>query len=193
MNTSTITLIVVVFAVWGLIMYIVSVRNGIVRNKNGFKRAWATVIAWQRKKNNVIPELEKGMKKYGEFESATHVKLTELRASLGKLSEEKIDQKELQEVEGMTKELITGLKATFEAYANLKTSDLYLRWMKELSEIEDNVAAAITVFNSSVQEFNNSIQEFPGNLINSLFNNETAVKEFTDSKAQEGFEYSPNT
>lgn len=189
MNTSYIFIGALVAVVVLVPTIIISLRNGIVRGKNGYQRTWADVIAWQRKKNNVISQLESGIKNYSEFEASTQEKLTNLRMLIAQLSEKDISSEKLEKAQVATKEVMAGMKATFEAYANLKTSDLYLRWMRELSEIEDNVAAAITVFNASVQDFNDSIQVFPGNIVNGMFNNEIRVTPFNDSQAENGLEY----
>lgn len=191
MNTILLVLAGLVSISLFVTFYIIAVHNSIVTNKNAVKRAWATVLAHQRKKGNVLPEFERGIKEYSEFEVKTHATLTELRSSMETLKEENINTEHLQHVEQKTTELVTGLKATFEAYADLKTSDLYLRWMNELSEIESNVVAAIEIFNREVQSFNDGIQTFPANVVNTHINHEAALIEFTDSVAQAGFEYSP--
>lgn len=189
MNTEMILWVLLIVVMLFVLATVIALRNSIVRGKNNVQRAWADVIAWQRKKTNVIPELEKGIRQYSEFESSTQEKLTKLRMLIAQLSKDEINADKLEKAELVTKEVITGLKATFESYADLKASELYLRWMKELSEVEDNVAAAISVFNASVQDFNNSIQEFPGNIVNGNLNHEKPVKPFHDSAAESGLEY----
>ena len=183
-----------VLALIGLILVfsVVGMYNGIVEGKNRVKRAWADVIAYQVQKMKVIPELERGMKQYQEFEQGTLQKLTELRSSLGRLSGDVIDPEQLQKVQAQSQTLFGGLRATFEAYPNLKTSDLYQKWMKELAETQSNITAAITIFNETVQSFNNALQEFPSNMVNSSLNHETPVKVFSDTAAQAEFEYRSN-
>lgn len=192
MNIILIGLGITVLVAFVFVLCVVSMYNGIVEGKNRVKRAWADVIAYQVQKIKVIPELERGLKQYQEFEQGTQEKLAELRSSLGRLSGEVIDPKALEKVQSQSQMLLSGLRATFEAYPNLKTSDLYRRWMKELSEIQSNITAAITIFNQCVQSFNNSLQVFPSNLVNARLNHETPVTVFSDSKAQAEFEYQPN-
>lgn len=64
--------------------------------------------------------------------------------------------------------------------------------MREVTEQQENIGAAIRIFNQNVEAFNTGIEVFPGSLINSLFAKKTRLKTFTDSEAQAGFEYSPN-
>jgi LemA protein len=170
---------------------VIGIRNGIVSAKNRVKRAWADVIAYQRKKLNVIPALEQGLKEHQAYEQGVLRELTALRASLAGLSRDAVDVGKLQEVEQHSRALLSGLRVTAEAYPTLKTSELYAGWMRELSEAEENIAAAIVIFNGAVHTFNDGIQEFPGNVVNGWFNRETALATFADSKAQGAFEYEP--
>ncbi len=170
---------------------VVGLRNGIVSAKNRVKRAWADVIAYQRKKLNVIPALEEGLKKYQAYEEGVLKSLTALRSSVAKLSDDQVNVGDLQEVDQHSKALLSGLRVAVEAYPVLKASELYAGWMRELAEAEENIAAAIVIFNGTVQGFNDNIQEFPGNLVNSWFNHEGTLETFSDSKAQGQFEYQP--
>ena len=63
--------------------------------------------------------------------------------------------------------------------------------MYEVTEQEDNVGAAVRIFNQNVANFNAYIQSFPNNLVNRFFNKKQAIEIFTDSKAQAEFEYKP--
>jgi len=191
METGLIILGIVVFIGLVKIIVIVSLRNGIVSAKNRVKRAWADVIAYQRKKLNVIPALEKGLKDHQAYELGVMRDLTALRSSVAKLSADAVNVSQLHEVDQHSKSLLSGLRVAVEAYPVLKTSELYAGWMRELAEAEENIAAAIVIFNSTVQGFNDRIQEFPGNLVNSWFNHELPLDTFTDSAAQGGFEYKP--
>ncbi len=48
----------------------------------------------------------------------------------------------------------------------LKADQLYLKMMHEIDEQNENVGAAITIYNRNVELFNNYIQVFPNNMIN---------------------------
>lgn len=182
----------VIFVVFVTVLWLVAVRNGIVRGKNGVQRAWANVITYERYKLKVIPKLEEGLAKYGEYEKGLFEKITELRSVVAKLSVNEIDPAMLGEAQKLTQGLMTGLKATFENYPDLKAADLYKGWMNELTEAEANVSAAIQIFNANVEGFNNMLMVFPNNIVNNMFNKEKPINVFTDSAAAAGFEYKPN-
>ena len=191
MTPGLIVIGIVVFVAILTVAMVIGLRNDIVSAKNRVKRAWADVIAYQRKKLNVIPALEKGLKDHQAYELGVLKEITALRSSVAGLSADAVNVSQLQEVERHSKSLLAGLHVAVEAYPVLKTSELYAGWMRELAEAEENIAAAIVIFNSTVQEFNDRVQEFPGNIINSWFNHEKPLETFTDSAAQSGFEYRP--
>lgn len=192
MSTSVIILGIIFLAAICGISTVIGIRNGIVGAKNRVKRAWADVLAYQRKKLNVIPALEDGLKQYQAYEQGVLSAVTSLRTSLDRLKDETVDVAGLQQVESQTKALLSGLRVTAEAYPQLGASNLYAGWMRELSEAEENIAAAIVIFNSAVNGFNDRIQMFPGNVINANLNREQPIAAFTDSKAQAAIEYAPN-
>lgn len=192
MNLGLIVLVGLALFALVIVGTVVGLRNGIVSAKNRIQRAWADVIAYQRKKLKVIPALEQGLKDHQVYEQDAFKEITALRTSVGKLSEGRVDVAQLQEVSMRSKALLSGLRVAVEAYPILRTSELYAGWMRELSEAEENIAAAIVIFNASVHGFNDRVQLFPGNLVNSWFNRETPLDTFTDSEAQDEFEYRPS-
>ena len=52
-----------------------------------------------------------------------------------------------------------------EAYPDLKANTNFLELQRELSDVENKLAAARRFFNNSIQEFNTIIQQIPGNFI----------------------------
>lgn len=57
---------------------------------------------------------------------------------------------------------------------------------------QQNISAAIRIFNSNVEDFNNGIEMFPNSLVNSLFNKKHKLATFRDTQADSGFEYRPD-
>ena len=191
MEALLIPFVIAVFITVAVVLIVIVIYNGIVSGKNRVKRAWADVIAYQMKKMKVIPELEKGMKDYKQFEQDTFTKVAEVRSAVAKLSDDAIDPKLLKVAERASQSLLSGLRATFEAYPDLKTSELYKKWMNSLEEMQENITAAITIFNGTVEDFNDSIMMFPSSMVNNMFNKEKELSTFADSAAQGEFEYKP--
>jgi LemA protein len=174
------------------VWWIVATYNGIVRRGNGVSRAWSDLIAQERQKNKIIPELEKMVGQYTALESSVLVQITELRNGLAALNANEVNVDALGSVERLSKEVLNGVRVAVEAYPDLKSSQVFLKLMNEVTQQQEHVGAAIRIFNSNVQDFNDGIQTFPNSVINSLFNNKSPVSTFTDTEAKSGFEYKPN-
>lgn len=185
--------IIMALAVVGIIgIFIVVTYNGIVNRKNAVKRAWADVMTQERQKNKILPELEKAVNQYGEFEQGLLTKITQLRAALGQLPSDTPDTSKLQEVEKLSENVLSGISVSVEAYPELKASELFNNLMREITEQQEHIGAAIRIFNYNVEQFNNGIQNFPANMVNGLLNKEIQIDTFSDSEAAQGFEYKPN-
>lgn len=185
--------IIVACAVLAILLLIVlAIYNGIIKRKNSVHRAWSDVITQERQKNKIIPMLESAVSQYKEFEQGLQTRITELRASLSKLSSDKIDATALANAESSTAALMKGIQVAVENYPDLKAAELFNNLMREISEQQENIGAAIRIFNKNVEDFNNGIQVFPNSLVNSMLNKEMPIEPFTDSEALSGFEYKPN-
>ncbi|WP_035327894.1 LemA family protein [Acinetobacter parvus] len=179
--------IFVVLIVWG-----VSIRNNIVRYFNATKRAWSEVANFERQKVKTLEALEVTLAQYTQFEKSTLEKVTELRQQILNLNVNDTDISQLQNIEKMSKELIRSLNVVVENYPELKADALYSKMMDDIQEQNENVGAAITIFNRNVELFNNQIEVFPNNLINTLTLSKKSIRPFKDNLATDNFDYKPN-
>lgn len=163
--------------------------NTIAKNRNSVVRAWADVITYERQKNNILPNIEEALKDYQEYERDLQIKITTLRTCINDIKVDEFNSKTLKEVEDQTLSLIKGIKIALENYPDLKTASLMQNFMQEIAKQQENIAAAIAIFNKNIEAFNNSIQMFPGYLVNSTWNHKTAIESFSDQKALYAFEY----
>ncbi|MEI8659312.1 LemA family protein [Vibrio sp. Hal054] len=184
MNNFYILLAVLAFV--GLIA--VAIHNGIIKNYNRVKQAWADVLTQERAKTNIIPKVEQLAKEYKEFEQDLLQKVTKLREAIdvaGKGKEGDVDK--IHNIHTASDALSKGLKVAVEAYPELKANTMYLQLANEIAEQEENVAAAIRMFNSNVAVHNTSIETFPSSLVNASFTKKTSVKSFEYALANLGF------
>ncbi|USD35887.1 MULTISPECIES: LemA family protein [Ferrimonas] len=175
-----------------VILSIILIYNGIIGKFNAVDRAWASVLTQERQKNKIIPHVEKMVEKYKLHEATVLSDVTKLRSAIDGLNSDTVDAGQLAEAEKHTAGLMKGLNIAVEAYPELKASDTYLKIMAEISEQQEQIGAAIRIFNRNVEDFNNGIQMFPGSVINNLLLRKQAINSFTDPEAQAGFDYKPN-
>lgn len=175
-----------------IILAIIIIYNGIISRANAAQRAWANVITQERQKNKIIPHLQTVTEQYQQFESGVQEKITALRSALGGLSSEKMDTNKLAEVETATRNLVQGMHIAVENYPELKANEMFGKLMREIAEQQENIGAAIRIFNQNVEAFNNGIEIFPNSMVNSLLNKKSKLNTFNDTEAEAGFDYKPN-
>lgn len=172
-------------------LFVIYTYNLIVKQGNAVQRAWADVITYERGKLAVLEKIENMVKTYSSFEEGMLTSITRLRQHIDQLPKS-ADGSTLNKIEAQTSQLMKTLQVQVEAYPELKTSSLYQQVMQEITEQQDNVNAAITLFNMSVEGFNNTIETFPNSMVNSMLNKRAIVNPFTDATSSKSFEYQPN-
>lgn len=180
-----------------LALFVIIIHNGIVTRHNAVKRAWANVINRQRRKDKTFPDLEEIANRAAGIEIDMLKEVTALRSSIkdmdkGSAAGAEFNYGAMAAAEAATKNIQSGLHLAVEAYPDLKASQLYNNLMKELSEMQEDTTAAISLFNHDVESFNNGLQVFPNNLVNSMVSKRTVIQEFSDAEASEAFDYKPN-
>jgi len=170
-------LLIIIAIVFGVIV----IRNNIVRHHNATIRAWSD-----------LDGLEPLVEQYSSFEKGTLEKVTELRQNILNLNLNNTDVNQLQRIEALNQELMRSLNVVVENYPELKANDIYLKMMNEIEEQNENVGAAISIFNRNVELFNNHIQIFPNNIVNTMTVGKKAVRPFRDAAALQNFDYRPN-
>ncbi len=175
-----------------LVLLLIGIYNGIIKRMNAAQRAWAVVITQERQKNNILPKLEEIVTSSEKFERGLLIDIVALRSDVESLSSSKIDAGQLKSVESKMSSIVKGVQLTVEAYPELKTVELMNNLMAEISEQQENIGAAIRIYNSNVESFNNGIQVFPNNLVNRYVNKLVKLNVFDDSEASVAFEYQPN-
>ncbi|OTG96185.1 LemA family protein [Acinetobacter sp. ANC 3832] len=174
------------------IVWAISIRNNIVRYFNATKRAWAEVANFERQKVKTLETLETTLSQYTQFEKSTLEKVTELRQQILNLNTTSTDVSQLQLIEKLNQDLMRSLNVVVENYPELKANTLYAKMMDDIQEQNENVGAAITIFNRNVEAFNNTIEVFPNNMINTITLAKKPILPFSDAVVAQNFDYRPN-
>lgn len=190
MQSFTVPLAIGLLIVLTVGLIIIAIHNGIIGNANRIRRAWANVITYERQKGNILDQLVPHVKGYYEYESDLLKSITSLRSQLSDLPTD-TSHANLAATQAGTQQLLGGLRLAVEAYPNLEASKILSNLMREIVEQEENVGAAIQIYNASVEDFNNSIQTVFGSMVNRAFTGKQVADSFTDSKAASRFEFTP--
>lgn len=186
MDSSAIAIIGVLLLLLIVILY----YNLIVARKNEVERAWASVITYERQKNQTIPKLESISADFKEYEQGLQTRIVMLRNAVAALDPQRVGETDaLAEVERATRSLLGNLKVAVEAYPAVTAAGVVRNLMAEIARQQENIAAAIVIFNRAVERHNNCIEQFPGAMVNAALNHRSRISPFHDSAASAGFEY----
>ncbi|WP_369308344.1 LemA family protein [Providencia rettgeri] len=177
----------------GLILTIILINNSIIQKHNRVRQAWADVITQERQKTQIIPKIESLVKDHKDYESSILASITEMRSAASKLGShaENVSQTELKSFQDNFQTALKGFNAVVENYPDLKSIGLYRDLAHEISEQEDNIGAAIRIYNSNVATFNTSIEVFPNSLINNLMTKRNPAQPFDHQQSANDIGFTP--
>jgi len=137
--------------------------NALVAAKHKVMQAWSGIDVQLKRRYDLIPKLVDTVKAYAGYEQQLleHV----VRQRNQAISVPDGHTGEQGRAEGLLAATLRSIFALAEAYPDLKANQNYLDLQNEISETEDQIAAARRIFNSNVNELNVRINSFPSNLV----------------------------
>ena len=165
-----------------IVIWLISLYNGLVRLRNRRQNAFADIDVQLRQRHVLVPQLVDTVKGYAGHEKEVLTKITEARSAA--MAATTIDGKIVAEQQ--LSSALAGLKVQVEAYPDLKANQNFLQLQEELSDIENKLAASRRFFNAATAEYNNAVESFPGNLVarNFGFQKEIMFDLGTDTRKQ---------
>ena len=163
---NTIVLLVFLFAIFGVMAYVVTIFNGLVTLKNDIDKAWSNIDIMLKQRHDELPKLLDVCKGYMDYERDTLQKITQARSQYQQAVS--VDQK-AQADQSMTSAL-RGFFAVAENYPQLKANDNFMRLQGRITELESQIADRREFYNDSVNTFNIRIQQMPDTFVASFMN-----------------------
>jgi len=170
---------VIALMVIALIAIAISIYNSMTRKKNYTEHAWGNIHTQERQRLDEMGQLVNTVKGYGEHEKDIQMAFAEARGAL-KTAGDSGNVKEMQKASEHMDNAMVNIRATSEAYPELKANENFIKLQDRISNLENKVAQSRRHYNNTVQDFNSSRQVFPTNIVASMMG-------FTEDK--EYFEY----
>jgi LemA protein len=149
-----------------LVIFVISIYNGLVRLKVQCDNAWADIDVQLKRRYDLIPNVVETVKGYAAHEKGT---LEGVIAARNKaMTSEGPAAK--AEAEGMLTAALRQVFALAEAYPQLRAVESFTQLQQTLNQIEDTVQNARRYYNAVVRDFNTKIAQFPSNIIAGMFN-----------------------
>lgn len=152
-----VTLIVIAVIVAVVLFVIVGAYNKLVALDQRADQSFADIDVQLKQRQDLIPNLVETVKGYASHERGTLDAVTQARAAAAGATS--VNDK--VQAENMLTGALGRLFAVAEAYPDLKANTNYLELQRELSDIENKLAAARRFFNNAVSEFNAVRRQFP--------------------------------
>ena len=163
---NTIVSLAFLFLILGLVVYVVTIFNGLIALKNDIAKAWANIDILLKQRHDELPKLFDVCKGYMDFERDTLQKITQARSMYSQAVS--MDQK-AQADQSMTSAL-RGFFAVAENYPQLKANDNFMRLQGRITDLESQIADRREFYNDSVNTFNIRSQQMPDTFVASFMN-----------------------
>ena len=153
--------IIALVAVVLLLLILVGIYNGLVRDRNRVDNAWSQVDVQLKRRYDLIPNLVETVKGYATHEQETFERVTQARSAAQSAS----GPAEQAQAENFLTSALRQLFAVAEAYPELRASENFQGLQAELSETENRIAVSRQIYNDTVLTYNNKVQQIPTNLV----------------------------
>jgi len=157
---------IVLIIIIGLIGFVISIYNSLVRLRAQVKNAWSQIDVQLKRRYDLIPNLVEVVKDYMSYEQETLQKVVQARSEAMKATN--IGDKAKKE--GMLTEALKSLFALSENYPDLKANQNVISLQEELTSTENKISFSRQFYNDSVMAMNIRCETFPSNIIAGMFN-----------------------
>ncbi|HZR36391.1 MAG TPA: LemA family protein [Nevskia sp.] len=159
-----------------LVFFFISVYNGLVTARNGYKNAFSQIDVQLTRRYDLIPNLVETAKGYLKHERETLEAVIAARNSaVSGLQAAKAspgDAGAMQQLSGAETVLTQSLGKLFalsESYPDLKANTTMMQLSEELTSTENRVSFARQAYNDAVMGYNNRREVFPNSVVANMF------------------------
>lgn len=166
-----------------LVIWFITVFNGIVTLKNRTKEAWSDIDVQLKRRHDLIPNLIETVKGYATHEKEVFQKVTEARSQAMQAK----GAEEAGKAENVLTDTLKSLFAVAENYPQLRATENFQKLQDELTDTENKIEASRRFYNGNVRDFNTKIQVFPNSIVAGM----TGSKDFELFGMDEGEKEAP--
>jgi LemA protein len=160
------SLILIVVVLGGLVLFVISLYNGLVRGRNEVKSAWSSIDVQLKRRYDLIPNLLETVKGYASHERQTLEAVVKARQQAISFTG---SVEERAKVENALTSTLRSLFALAEAYPDLKANQNFLALQEELAGTENKIGFSRQYYNDTAMRYKNRVEIFPSNIIANMF------------------------
>ena len=165
-----------------VLVYGVTLYNGLVQLKNDVAKAWANIDVVLKQRHDELPKLVEVCKQYKQFEQNTLQAVIEARSRVQSAREQQ-DVAALSRAEGTLRAGLGQIFAVAEAYPELKANDNFMQLQQRITSLEGLISDRRELYNECVNLNNTRVESVPDSILARLFNfKEKPLLEFEASE-----------
>jgi len=164
--TSLIVLGVLVLVLAALVVYVVTVYNGLVALRNNIERNWSNIDVLLKQRYDELPKLIKICEGYMQHEQKTLEAVIKARSMI---NQARTDEQKVQ-AQNMLTDTLKSLFMVVERYPELKADKAFQQLGYRISELEEQIADRREFLNESVNIYNIRLEQFPDLIVARIFN-----------------------
>lgn len=143
-----------------VVFWFISTRNKFVRMEQDVKSSESRIDVYLTKRFDCLTKMLDSTKGYMKHENDTLAKVISMRVPSANAS-----LKEKAAFNDQMTNVATQINAVAEQYPDLKADKMFNNLQASIAEIEENLQAARSNFNSNVAAFNKAILVFPASIV----------------------------
>jgi len=154
----------------------VSLYNGLVARRNGYRNAYSQIDVQLRRRHDLVPNLVETAKAYLAHERGTLEAVVAARGAAVTAAQaaaaapgDAQTMKAVAGAEGALGAALARFTALVEAYPELKASATMAQLSEELASTENRVAFSRQAYNDAVMAYNVARESFPGSVLAGAF------------------------
>ena len=166
MVIAVIIIALLFFIVVGIVLYFVSVYNGLIRLSRNIQKAWANIDVILKQRLDEITKLVKVCEGYMQYEKGTLEKITAARTACLNAK----GPADAAAKDGALSGLLRTVFAVAENYPDLKANQNFMQMQKRVSYLESQIADRREFYNDSVNNYNIRIHQIPDMFVAGMLN-----------------------
>ena len=150
----------------GVVLYFVTLYNGLINLDKSTARAWSNIDVLLKQRHDELPKLVSTVEGYMAHERETLQRVIEARTRVA--SAQGVNEK--AQADGALTGALRQLFAVAEGYPELKADSSFQHLQSRISEIEEQIADRREFYNHAVNQFNIRIHQLPDLFIANMLN-----------------------
>lgn len=157
-----------------LVVFGISVNNGLVDKEEAVEGAWAQVENQYQRRADLVPNLVNTVKGAANFEQETLTSVIEARSKATSVNISASDLndpakfQQFQQAQGELSGALSRLLVSVERYPELKANANFRDLQSQLEGTENRIATERKRYNDTAQNYNSSIRKFPASIFASI-------------------------